>query len=240
MSFDGSSLPGLLPLPKRVTANVISSSRLNLVPGNLTVLLDHDIWSDDPAMQEYAAALDVAAVRQGIPQGSAVSPLVAEILLAPVIAQLPQKGIVVNYADNVLVMGREANDTVALVEALRCALESHPAGPLKTSRIDKYGSSETIDFLGYAIHRNGPKLKVTPTLHNKLKFKRTFQAGREKIEGSPTTVKARKREIKRLARRVRSWTAGFPLWDEADSYRQKYLGRVKMVAQELGIAVDIK
>ena len=239
-SFDGSTLPGLLPLPKRVTTNVITSSRLNLVPGNLTELLGPDVWSDDPAMQEIAAAHDVAAVRQGIPQGSAVSPLVTEILLAPVIAQLPKKGVVVNYADNVLVMGREANDTVALIKALLSALTSHPAGPLKPSRIDMYPPGKTIEFLGYAIHRGGPKLKVTPTPHNKLKFRRKFKTGREKIEGTPATVKARKREIKRLAKYVRSWTAGFPLWDEAYSHQQKYVDRTKMVAKELGIAVDIK
>jgi hypothetical protein len=191
-------------------------------------------------MQEIAAAHDVAAVRQGIPQGSAVSPLVTEILLAPMIAQLPKKGVVVNFADNILLMGREANDTAARIKALRWALKTHPAGPLKPSRIDMYRPGETIEFLGYAIHRDGLKLKVTPTPHNKLKFRRKFEVGREKIEESPATAKARKREIQRLAKYVRSWTAGFPLWDEAYSHQQKYVDRTKMVAKELGIAVDIK
>jgi Reverse transcriptase (RNA-dependent DNA polymerase) len=62
----------------------------------------------------------LAAARRGIPQGSAASPLLAEMLLAPLLFQVPEGGkvVVVAYADNILVMAKTASDADAMTESL--------------------------------------------------------------------------------------------------------------------------
>ncbi len=239
-SFDGAKLPGLLPLPKGVTMRVIASAHLNLVPGNSLAELGPCDWSEPEELENNSFMKPGAAVWRGIPQGSSSSPFVTEMLLSPVLSQLPDKGIVVNYADNMLVMGRDVNDMEALLLVLRFALEHHPAGPLKPSWIKRYEPHETVEFLGYDIHRNEAEYRITPSRHNQLKFAGKFKKRRGRIFASEDSAKAKRDEILGLAKYVRTWIGSFSLWKEAQDSRQFYLKKVASIAKELEIVVDIK
>jgi hypothetical protein len=79
-SFDGSKLVELVPVQKRVSGRVLLSEHLNILPSTLhhnTVLskgaADTHLEGVSP-LQQY-----LADARRGIPQGSAVSPILAEM-----------------------------------------------------------------------------------------------------------------------------------------------------------------
>src|SRR5207244_2235439 len=68
--------------------------------------------------------------RRGMPHGSTVSALVAEIVIASVLKALPAIGVVVNYADNMLVMAKTKAAARSLTKTVQLALLGHPVGPL--------------------------------------------------------------------------------------------------------------
>src|SRR6266542_2348573 len=105
-----------------------ASRHLNLVPGNLLDLLGcepggvHDVLYGSSHAPHFgpAGGLGIlgaevlAEARQGIPQGSAASPLLAEMLLASALRQLPTGGEVFAYLDNFLVMAKSEQDAVSM------------------------------------------------------------------------------------------------------------------------------
>lgn len=112
------------------------------------------LWEED-FHPEY-----LGAIQGGIPQGSAVSPLCAEMVLRKVIEDMPNLGKFVNYADDFLIMCKDANDLAAMVSALRTGLKNHPSGPLTSGLDMSHGTPKPFTFLGYEISRkNAGKLK---------------------------------------------------------------------------------
>ena len=182
-SFDEEKLPGLLPLPKEVTRRVIISRYFNFISTENTGI-DHDVWANPGKTKMYPAWLskDIAAVRAGISQGSATSPIVCEMLLCDMISQLPNCGIAVNYADNFWIMGREKSDVTKMEQALRCAFLEHPAGPLKSSWSRRYSPGESVSILGHVIERRSGDAIPKPSPQNLNKFKKKFGKHLDDIE----------------------------------------------------------
>jgi hypothetical protein len=143
-SFDGKKLQSLIPLPKEVTQRVITSKYLHLIGGNA-----HDLFGPaDGEEWEPILLNDVLAdARRGIPQGSAVSPLVTEMVLAASLKQIPILGSVFAYADNTLLMAKNESDAVSMSKALWSALDAHPVGRLRP-KFKAFGAGQPIDFLG--------------------------------------------------------------------------------------------
>lgn len=134
-SFDGKKLKDLLPIPKEVTENVIISEHLNLKGGNLAGITKSDPFgpAGDPKASVTLEGV-LAAARQGIPQGSAVSPLIAETILAIALREVPKLGDIVAYGDNCLLLAKNESDMVTMTEALETALKAHPVGLLTPKR----------------------------------------------------------------------------------------------------------
>src|SRR6266498_212595 len=160
-SFDADKVADLLPLPKEVTEQALLARNLNLVPGNLLDLLGgvsggvHDVPYGSPHTPHFGPACGLgilgaqilAEARRGIPQGSAASPLLAEMLLAPALKQLPTGGKVFAYLDNFLIMAKSEDDAVSMAKALGCALKAHPAGPLRPKIRGLFRPREPTEFL---------------------------------------------------------------------------------------------
>jgi hypothetical protein len=89
-SFDGKSLHNFLPIPKEVIARVIMADTLNVTPGDN--LLHYFGPADGDEGDPFALDQCLADARRGIPQGSAVASLVAEMLIAPILKTLPSCG----------------------------------------------------------------------------------------------------------------------------------------------------
>jgi len=227
MSFDEEKVPDYLPLPKAVTRNVVIAKYLNiksgkkkdnLFGGNFLLPNVSDPFGDEVCEQQMdGSQVDFEAARRGIPQRAATSPLVAEVLLAPVIDALPNSGTVVNYCDNFLLLAKDANDVVAMANTLGKLLAQSPVGPLKPS-FTFYQPEEWITFLGCAIRRQGSKLEVTPSQDNVEKFRDNFRTKCKWIKkANPSKAKTRKL-LRKLENYVTNWTAAFPMWDGAAGY----------------------
>lgn len=225
-SFDGEEVPGLLPLPEEVTRKIILSRDLNLSPGNI------EKWfgpADGVGGNDDALTQAIAEARRGIPQGSAVSPLVAEVLLAPVFTQLPKGGVVVAYADNILVMAQGENEAVSICKALWSALKSHPAGPLRPKEPRFYEPGKMVEFLGHTLTVKHDNCRIEPSQSNFLDFKAKFNKGLDRVL-SATTQHRRQRLTNDLSRYVRSWSAAFALWKGASLHRKLHIEQIKAAA----------
>jgi RNA-directed DNA polymerase len=106
--------------------------------------------------------------RRGIPQGSAASPLIAEIVVADVLRGLADRlppHILINYSDNVAIVLRgNAADWPAFMELLRDAFATHPAGPFHLTMSQVKPLTHSSRFLGYSwVWRdNNPVAYVEP------------------------------------------------------------------------------
>ncbi len=187
--------------------------------------IPHAIY--DPLTADY-----LAEARQGIPdggiaQGSACSSLVAEILLRSVIEQLPNLGVVVNFADDFALFASSGEELALMSKALRSAFEAHPAARFRVKQTI-YRPGETIPFLGYTLSPTSDHVAITPQMKNLKKFQGEFRRRVKKIKAKTSPIKRRK--LIRLHRQyVRSWHASFPLWNEGSAHRDKYLDRIKQL-----------
>jgi hypothetical protein len=164
-SFDGKKLQlqELTPLPKEVIDHVITSRHLQLKGG--TNISDSFGPADghEQSMKLTTALADAA--RRGIPQGSAVSPIVAEIVLALSLNAVPALGTVFAYADNVLLLAASKSNAVAMKKALWSALEAHPVGRLQP-KAKFFAVGEPIDFLGHRLTIVNGEVHIAPTPYN--------------------------------------------------------------------------
>jgi hypothetical protein len=239
-SFDGDKVADLLPFPKEVTEQVLLARNLNLVPGNLLDLLGgvsggvHDAPYGSSHAPHFGpagglgifGAKVLAEARRGIPQGSAASPLLAEMLLALPLKQLPNLGQVFGYLDNFLVMAKSEDDAVSMAKALGCALEAHPAGPLRPKIKAVFRAGEPIDFLGHRLTMHQGTILIEPSPPNRQEFDAKVKTDLACVKGKSLSPTARARKIQELRKYVRSWTAAFKLWPQAEIRRKHWLAKI--------------
>ncbi len=234
-SFEGGVVPDLLPLPEEVTQKVLTARHFNMSLGNVVKALDLEGESEDTA-KDYAviAGQLLPEARRGIPQGSAASPLVSDLLLAPAIPDVSGAGAVVAYADNFLVMARAKNDAASILNALGSSLMEHPAGPLRPRLISQFTpATSEFEFLGYVFRRNGGEVSVAPTWKHLAQFDHRFAEGLDRSTRTEVPNEMKKRELKVMLRYVRSWTAAFSMWSEAKSFREKKMALIKYFLDRL-------
>ena len=72
--------------------------------------------------------------------------------------KVPTLGVIIAYADNVLLLARSEGDVVSMTETLGAALEAHPVGRLRPS-LTTFKAGQPIEFLGHVLSldkRRGP------------------------------------------------------------------------------------
>jgi len=217
-----------LPIPKKVTDHVVISQHLHLIPGNIKFFLgdprdgaDIELDVSDPLYQAIEEG------RQGIPQGSATSSLIAEMLFAPVLSALPECGRVVGYIDNFLVMGKTKDDVSSMIFSLEEALWGHPVGPFVSRVVSDTPPENNFNFLGYELFKKGTAYKARPSGPNLSEFSYRFDSGLDKIENGTLSINVRQKKAHDLKRYVRSWTASFSLWDRASKFRAARLEQIR-------------
>ncbi len=213
-SFDGKKLQELIPLPKEVTDHIITSRHLHLKGGTSNICISFgpaDGQEQDPVKLTTALA---DAARRGLPQGSAVSPIVAEMVLALSLNAVPALGTVFAYADNVLLLATSKSNAVAMKKALWSALEGHPVGRLQP-KAKFFAVGEPVDFLGHRLTSANGKVHIAPTPDNQEKFEAHVMAARLLLE-QKLSPKERAAHIRDLNRYMSSWIANFRLCDEIE------------------------
>lgn len=193
-SFDNRRLHGFLPLPRRVTEANIASDRRSLTHSN-----------DDPGDLRNREIRS----RRGIAQGSSLSPLVAETLIAAILKTLsegdiPLDVVLVVYADNILVLGRSEASVEVAATSLGRSFRNSRVGSLVLHRTRCRRVCDGFDFLGYRFRVRAGRIAVRPSDKNLVKFAEQccdLRYGDKK--GSFTD----------LERYSRSWTNSFPIWN---------------------------
>src|SRR6266700_8000433 len=228
-SFDGNKLMDLIPVQKRVIERVLLSEHLNILPSTLhhtTVSCFGPADTDQGEVSPLEKYL--ADARRGIPQGSAASPILAEMLLAPVLHQLPSGGEVVAYADNILVLAKNESDADAMTESLEIALKQHPAGQL-WPKIKSFPPGGPIEFLGH-LTAGDDGLRIQPTAENRQEFEGRMNRGLARLKGSTLSPTTRTRIVRDLMSDLSSHTANFRLCDGMENYRQYWSARIASVS----------
>ena len=192
-SINVDHLADLLDIPPRVVDNVVSARNLNL---DLQPM-DKIPCAGGLLVTTHLGLLSKA--RAGVPQGSSLSPLVAAIVLARVLDQLPEDVKVVAYADDVLVLVRTKREAVAIANALRLALARNPLGPFRCKLLEIRRASWGFEFLGYKFKVRSGRPFAEPTKRNRLKFERRFNKDFRK-----------ERRLIWLRRYVRAWSYSRP------------------------------
>ncbi len=164
-------------------------------------------------------ATEFAVARRGLPQGSATSPLVVEMLLAPVLASLPCEDWV-GYADNLLTLGKSEGDVVSIFTACGSAVTAHPAGPLRLNPPKVYKPGTPIDFLGHRLRCFGGQIRIEPTPDNLAKFKTKLQRGLKQVK------KGNHNAAERLRKYVLGWVAAFKQCTDIPQIRAAALNQI--------------
>jgi hypothetical protein len=226
-SFDGKKLKDLLPVPKEVTENELISEHLNLKGGNLAGITKSGPFgpAGDPKASMTLEGM-LAAARQGIPQGSAVSPFIAETMLAIALREVPILGDIVAYGDNCLLLAKEESDLVTMTEALETALKAHPVG-LLTPKRKRFLPGQRVEFLGhYLIPQPDGKIRVEPSEENWKKFESDMRWQLKRLKYKKLSAAARFRTEQKARRYVRSWMAAFCLCDGIGQHEAYWLKRI--------------
>ena len=222
-SFTEEGLNKFVPLPEKVIRHGAMASHLNCVSGNLYDLLGPAEDGVDPIMVTDF----LAEARQGIPQGSAASCIVAEILLAPLYKSLPQIGVAIGYLDNTLLMAKNQKDLATITSALLCALKALPVGLLRPSVKSVSGPGDPVDYLGHRLTFINEEVKIAPNPENDAIFEREMKKGISKLQNAKLSPLARQRHAKNLRRYVASWAANFKLCDGIADRRASWLSKIQ-------------
>lgn len=210
-SLDGEKIAKHLPVPRKVVDAILVARNLNLdltgivgVPGG--GLLDRS--------------------RRGIPQGSAASSLIGEMMMAPVLKALPEGAMVICYADDIVILTRTRREAIAACKALLDAMEHHFAGSVRPKYAYLRRVCDGFEFLGYEFRfKHGDALArpagMRPTVFWAKFFRRLNAAGQDR------------RALAKLRGYVHSWCAAFELWEAAEMCNQIFTRRVEAVERAI-------
>ncbi|MBE7157821.1 MAG: hypothetical protein INR62_05205, partial [Rhodospirillales bacterium] len=175
-------------------------------------------------------------VRAGIPQGSSISPLLAEAVIASVLddaerhSDWPKAVHLTCHADNIAVLGRTKADAECAAEILREAFTRSRFGPLELLCKDARSIKQGFDFLGirFLAKRQRVYAEVSPAkmsecvnwISTMVQDYRMLQYDIKRSarkRGAPIDLRqkscplTRSEQLEDIKRRVRSWGASMDL-----------------------------
>lgn len=131
----------------------------NLVPTRVS--FDHRRLSSIPEDHTYRNQMP----QQGLPQGAATSPVVAEMLMARVLMALPWEMLsdvtIITYADNILVLGPTK---ASVLDACECLSDAFAGSAVGSMRLESRGVKSLrngVEFLGMKVARERQRVVMT-------------------------------------------------------------------------------
>ncbi len=232
-SFRTENLSRLLRLPESVVEHVIRITNLVPVPSR-TCRNDilHHLPTDPETPQELFQAFfgsEWEQARLGLPEGSRLSPLVAELLLAPVVRALTatRQGRVLTYADNFLLSAPNEARLQWLVENLLEELSRHPAGPVAVrDEFAAHGPRNSFEFLGYLLRPDGDKLKATWAMKHEQRARDMRRQAYQKLQ-SPMPQNQKLDALSRIEREHTAFVRSFVSWPERMTFNEEKLARLR-------------
>jgi len=205
-SFKQKEFPRSLPMPRRVAEVTLTSTHLStIIPSN---------HRSDRQISLLCAS------RRGLPQGSSASPLVAAMLLAPILACLPSGARVVNWGDNFLVLGRTKAEVSTIRHSLGSAVRCCHVGWLRLrTKSGVRRACDGFEFLGYWFRWRDGRASARPTEKNRQRFV-------DKCRSVCVAIGAGRASPRVLRGLVQSWIHAFECWDRPDIWVMVVLGKL--------------
>ena len=119
----------------------------------------------------------------------------------------------INYADNFLILAPSEAEADSIVNTLRCACKSLPAGPLRLVAKEPRPSTERFDFLGYSLRAHEGKASIRPSNGNLCRFDYIVNDYEDRLLESVGDVDELFKDAERF---VRSWSSAFQRWPCSD------------------------
>jgi hypothetical protein len=137
---------------------------------------------------------------------------------------VPMLGVIIAFADNVLLLAKTKSDRDSMSKALLAAFEAHPVGRLRLSP-KTFAPGEPVEFLGHCLTPCEEGVRIEITDANKRKFEDRMKS---KLRSLAKTKRqsARQKALDDIKQHIQSWAAAFPLCDETQKIRTYWLARL--------------
>jgi hypothetical protein len=210
------------------SVNVIELARL-LRPLPFSVVKNVIAYAPGFTWPEYAHSADAVhdtplPLGGLLAQGSAASPIAAEVLMADLLEGMPDDVRVMSYADNVLILGETLDSVEAANAVLETRVNEHPCGPLRLKPSTDFRdiTIHGIPFLGHDGEWNGDGIDWEPDHFALEEVRRKIEEARDADE------------VRETIRWLHNWRRGYPLWknggEEADRYTAQLGARLAYCA----------
>lgn len=188
-----------------------------------TPVVDSVVWDfamrDDPSIYAVVGTMPAptSSVPTGLSLGSATSPIVAEKIVAELLARAGQP-VTITYADNLFVMGRSHGEVEARINRIREIAASWPEiGTLELREGASFGYDLTqpFEFLKQQGVATESGLEWRPGI---------LQQDRYRIGDGDHPLNAK--QIAAAERRIRQWRRSYPDWPEGDVQEAVHLAEI--------------
>lgn len=188
----------LRPLPRAVVENVVWSRATKVRSRSRYSTGAHS--DGPPPPREY----------YGLAQGSASSPIAADMVMSDVLGRLPQGSRFVCFADNVMMLGETENRVADQVLAFQTLLREHPAGPLGLRTKDLVDFRQHLfPFLGYDSRYSH--------FHERFEWEPKLEA-LDKVDAAIEERTASLASVYEGLAWLRQWRRGYPMWEGGDEW----------------------
>jgi hypothetical protein len=136
--------------------------------------------------------------------------------------QVPMLGVIIAYADNVLLLAKTRSERDSMTKALGAALKAHPVGRLRP-RKKVFKRGEPIEFLGHLFSIKSGMVQIEPSQARMDEFLTRVSSDLARLQRATLALSKRKRKYRKLKEYIESWTAAFQLCDNIDMLRKQWL-----------------
>ncbi len=193
-------------LPRKIIRNLVATP----MDANLRIIRETPI---------HGTITLACLARRGLAQGSILSPLIAEMMLAFIVGNLPdnENRRIVVLADNVLIMTKDRRTAEESALSLRAISEWHPAGRLSlTSKQGVRRAQDGFEFLGYRIRYRKREFEIVPIAKRMADKLEDIYADLRSYREAPT-----RKLWKRMRRRVVGFRHGFAHWTSPEDWSKE-------------------
>jgi len=196
-------------------------SALEIVPLSRKVARHHVLAPSSVSHTTPTVVGQKPATRPGgLPQGSSLSPLIAQSMIARL--QLGPEIVALNWADNFLVLAGSKEQAIAHVHALQAAIAALP-GEFRTKVKSVSDAREGVCFLGHLLVQIDSGVTIAPTQKRHEAFYQRltdFQARTNHALAKGDKAKART-VLAAMWRFARGWCAAMRACDDVGDYLEQ-------------------
>jgi hypothetical protein len=145
-------------------------------------------------------------------------------MVAIALKAVPPLGVIIAYADNILLLAKTNSDRDSMTKALLAAFEAHPVGRLRLSP-KTFGPGEPVEFLGHCLTPCEEGVRIEITDANKRKFEDRMKSKLRSL-AKTKRQRARRKALHDIKQDIQSWTAAFTLCKDTQKIRSYWLARL--------------